>query len=346
MPIEASVTSLSWIPSEAVTGILKVPFEVGVSHYDAPPPDTLHDLDELRRADRFRFANELRAWIEVDDHRTTWAGRAMSATGRRITAFGHSGAGHIGATTLRVGGKEMTFAAVPFPTLQRTETGDGFVRFIQTAGGRTGVPAPRRVKHPPFFQISAPTAWTTLAVTIYADGRVEHEVVGASPFPRHWIYDGTGALVAKSGLIDFKDWSAHAFGPHTPWGDEESPALITTIESALERELSSRIMRGGRPPEKRRVRKGRTLTEQGRPGNEIFLLLDGILHVEVNGDIVAEIGPGAILGERALLEGGLRTSTLRAHTACTVAVADADMIDLAALEEIARGHRREETVEG
>ncbi len=63
---EASVLSVSWIPSEAVTGMTKLPFEVGVTHYDDPPPErisTLEELEALRTARRFRFANELRAWV-------------------------------------------------------------------------------------------------------------------------------------------------------------------------------------------------------------------------------------------------------------------------------------------
>src|SRR5437899_1279989 len=48
MRVESSVTSLSWIPSEAVTGANKPVFEIGVAHYDDPPPDVLADLDELR----------------------------------------------------------------------------------------------------------------------------------------------------------------------------------------------------------------------------------------------------------------------------------------------------------
>ena len=38
-------------------------FRLGVAHYDPPPPETLEDLGALQAADRFRFANELRAWI-------------------------------------------------------------------------------------------------------------------------------------------------------------------------------------------------------------------------------------------------------------------------------------------
>ena len=37
MRVESSATSLSWIPSEAVTGVVKTAFTAGVAHYDEPP---------------------------------------------------------------------------------------------------------------------------------------------------------------------------------------------------------------------------------------------------------------------------------------------------------------------
>ncbi len=49
-----------------------------------------------------------------------------------------------------------------------------------------------------------------------------------------------------------------------------------------------------------------------------------------------------MLGERALLETGRRTATLTALTPIRVAEAGADIIDRAALEHLAQGHRREE----
>ena len=53
---EGSVTAVSWIPSESVTGaVFRVPFEVGFSHYDEPPPEVLTDVDALLQADRARF---------------------------------------------------------------------------------------------------------------------------------------------------------------------------------------------------------------------------------------------------------------------------------------------------
>ena len=328
MLIQSSVTSISWIPSEAVEGLTRVPFEMGVAHYDDPPPDHINSLAALREADRFRFANELNAWIEID--------------GERIIDFGQSGGGHIGATTLRLGGRGVTFAAAALPD-RRPEpvTGDGWVRFTQTAGGRTGVPAPRRVSHPPFVQVAAALAWTTLTLTIFADGSSTYELAGASPFPRHWIYDREQNLVLKSGLVDFKGWSLHAFGKHTPWGDEDSPALVTAVETALERELSLQLMRGSAKPHIETVKEGASLVEQGEPGHEMYVLLDGVLSVDVDGAPVAQVGPGAVLGERALLEEGRRTATLRAETACRVAAVSGADLDPELLRRLAADHRRE-----
>jgi CRP-like cAMP-binding protein len=62
----------------------------------------------------------------------------------------------------------------------------------------------------------------------------------------------------------------------------------------------------------------------------------------VDGESLGEVGPGAVLGERAVLEGGRRTATLTAVTPICVAEARADAIDRDALARLAEGHRREE----
>jgi hypothetical protein len=319
---------VSWIPSEAVTGMTKLPFEVGFTHYDNPPPDVIEDLEGLGAADGFRFANRLGAWIDVENG--------------KIVDHGYTGGAVMGSTTLRLG-KQATFAAVGFPEIRNDpEVTLTSVRFVQTAGGHPAIPAPRRVSHPPFVQLKGPTVWTTLALTIGVEGSVRFELAGASPFPRHWVYDAAGNLAQKAGLTNFREWYRHAFGKHTPWGDEDSKVLVTTVETALERELSHIVMRGDAKPAIKKVRKGKTLTKQGEPGNEVYLLLDGVLAVEVDGEPLAELGPGAILGERAVLEGGVRTSTLRAVTKCKVAAVGADHLDPDTLAEISKGHRREE----
>jgi hypothetical protein len=328
MRIEKSVTSITWIPSEAISGMPKLPFEMGVAHYDGPPPNRLDDLEALRQKDAFREANELRAWVEFEDGKPS--------------VYGYSGGAHLGVTRIKLGRRELVFPAVKYPVLQaEPEVGDDSVRFVQSAGGHMGLPAPRRVIGKPFFRIKSASAWTTLALTIRADGSSQHELVGASPFPRHWIYNDDGKLVEKTGTVDFEEWYRESHGPNTPWGDEDSPALTTAVESELERELSASIMRAGKKLERRRLEQGDALVKQGDEGGELFLLLDGIVDVEVDDDVVAEIGPGALLGERALLEGGKRTATVWATTPVRVVVIPREAIDESALPELAAGHRRE-----
>jgi CRP-like cAMP-binding protein len=125
--------------------------------------------------------------------------------------------------------------------------------------------------------------------------------------------------------------------------ETEDGQVVTAAESALERQISVTIMRGGAKPAIRRLRAGSVLAEQGQPGREIYLLLDGVIAVSVDGTQLAELGPGAVLGERAMLEQGLRTSTLRAVTDCVVAATDADNVDQDKLRELGRLHHREDT---
>jgi hypothetical protein len=334
MRYESSVTSLSWIPSEAVTGGTRLAFDAGLGHYDDPPPGELTDIAALQAADRFRFANVLRAWIEVGQD-------------GQVTGAGYTGGGLMGSTMVRLGALKYRFQAVQLHDLQRDpEHGDGWARFSQTVGGRTGVPAPRKVSRPPYVQWQAPLVWTTLTLTMHADGRSDFEMTGASPFPRHWIYGSDGQLVGKSGLTDFRDWYARSFGKHSPWGDEDSPALVTAVETALERTLSVQLMHGAGKPTITHLSQGELLVRQGEPGSELYLVLDGVIRVDRDGEQLAEYGPGALLGERSQLEGGLRTSTLTAATACRVASVPAAHFDVGALTELAAGHRREDVVQG
>ena len=327
---EKCVTSLSWIPSEAVTGGARAAFNAGFTHYDDPPPGELGDVEELRAADRFRFANVLRAWIDVDES-------------GQIVGSGYSGGGLMGSTTVRLGGRPLTFQAVLLPEIQHDpEPGNGWVRFVQTTGGRGGMPAPRRVRRKPFVQWLPPLVWTTLSLTLHADGRAEFGMPGASRFPRHWVYDTDGQVSLKSGLTDFRDWYRKSFGRHSPWGEEDSSALVMAVETALERSLSAQLMHGETGPRIERLTAGTTLFRQGQPGTDVYLILDGVLRVERDGKRLAEYGAGALLGERAYLEAGVRTSSLVAVTPSRVAAVDARQLDRSALAELSGDHRREE----
>jgi hypothetical protein len=322
--IESSVTAISWIPSEAIEGLPKLPFELGIAHYDEPPPDHVDEdeLERLREADRFREANHLRAWIEVEDG--------------RIVDYGQEGGGLVGSTTFRLGIRSVVVPGVAFDVLRpEPNVRADAVRFVQTVGGRAGFPAPRMVTGRPYVRIQSATAWTTLALTVCANGSSFHELMGASSFPRHWIYDGDGNLVEKAGTIDFRAWYEEARADRTPWGDEDSEAYVTQAESALERELSRELMDLRADFERRRLEPDETLVQQGDAGRELYLLLDGVLVVEVDGKEVAEIGPGAILGEGALLGTGKRTASLTARTACRIVVIPPELIDRQELEDLA-----------
>lgn len=328
---ESSVTVLSWIPSEAIEGPSKIPFELGITHYDEPPPDRIDDLEALRLADRYREANELRAYVEVDDG--------------RITDYGYLGGGRIGSTTVRFGPARIRFPGFKLPEIQHEpEVGPTSVRFVQTIGGRMGLPTPRPVPRRPYAQFWPSIAWSTLELVIDVDGRAHGSLIGASPFPRHWVYDAAGRLVEKSGLIDFKTWFNDSFGAHTPWGAYDSPALVAAVESAMERQLSASIMRGGQKPRIRSLAPDETLVTQGEATTAVYLILDGMFSVDVDGREVAQIGPGAVVGERAGMEEGVRTATLRARTRARVAEAAPGSLDDADLGVVASTHHREEAI--
>ncbi len=327
MRIEKSVTSISWLPSETVAGVLALPFELGITHYDAPPPDAIGDIEEMGARGAFRFANQLRAFIEVE--------------GGAVTGFGHLGSGMVSGSEVRFGPAKFRFAPVMLPVrrAEPTAEGDG-IRFTQTVGGRTSMPSPRRVAGSALIRLDAPLVWTTLSLTIHPDGSHRHELVGASGIPRHWVYDDGGHLVEKSAVMEFKDWIALG-DADTPWGGTDSRILTAEVESALERRLSRLVMAKKSGVERRSLREGEVLVRQGDTGTDLYLLLDGLLTVEVDGEDLADVGPGAILGEHAVLGDGRRTATLRAATRARLAVIPGSSLDPADLASLGLEHRRE-----
>jgi CRP-like cAMP-binding protein len=164
-------------------------------------------------------------------------------------------------------------------------------------------------------------------------------MTGASVIPRHWVYNEEQRLVEKSAIMDFADWYGSP-EEGTPWAGPDSPVTVVDVESDCERRLSQLIMKD-RHVERRSLREGDILVSQGQHGTEIFLLLDGLLVVEIDGAEVAEVGPGAIVGEQAALGSGLRMATLRAATNARVAVIPSDNLDYADREALGLSRQRE-----
>ena len=330
MRVEGSVTTISWVPAEAVERDARAELRLGTSRADDEPPADLGPdidaaLDEV--SDHYRFANHLWGFADFDDD-------------GEVRRYGERGSGRLGHRTVR--GVELEIGAIPMPE-RRGEpvVGPGWVRFDQTWGGRTASNMAKATLRPPFVRFSAPVAWTTLELTLHADGRVDGRLAGASPFPRHWVYDTDGRLDATSAITDWKAWTDTAIGVHTPWGEEDSPAFVTAVRSALERELTEMLLRDTPHPPVRQLRAGEVLTRQGDPGSELYIVVDGVLVVTVDDVDVVELGPGAVLGERAILQGGRRAATVTAGTSAKVMVVPAEGIDRDRLAGLAESHRRE-----
>ena len=178
MRIESSVTSISWIPSEAMAGLPRCPSRRASPTTTSRRPRSIEDLDALRatRAVPLRQPPVGLGRGGRRPHRRPRPGR------RRADRLHHAAARARSRSPSR---PSRCPTCSPSPG-ERTE-----VTFVQTAGGRTGVPAPRRVRRAPSSSSrlrwpgprsrspSAPTAVVPLA--------------GASSFPRHWVYDTTAS---------------------------------------------------------------------------------------------------------------------------------------------------------
>src|SRR5207248_6911876 len=54
------------------------------------------------------------------------------------------------------------------------------------------------------------------------------------------------------------------------------------------------------------------LMTEGQPGQEFFVIVDGEVGVTAGSETLAKLGPGAYVGELALLDPGPRTATVTA----------------------------------
>ena len=297
-------------------------------HYDPPPPLALTDIDGMRRRGEFRFANGLSAYIEVEDG--------------EITGCGYTGGKVMGRTPITVGPLRVMLPTKGNRDSQwQPAVTPGQVTFVQTAGGRPGFSFLKPTWRWPFLVAKPFTIWTTLQLTIDVDGNATGSLIGASPFPRHWVYDDAGQLVQKSALTRNQVWARTVFGRHTPWGGEDEVPDVADPETPVERTLADTMMRDGQPAI-RHWRPGDFLFRQDEQATAVALVLDGVFEVRVDGQVVGQVGPGAVIGERAQLEGGRRTADVRAVTDARTADVPAGSLDVDLLGDLAQGHHRED----
>ena len=68
------------------------------------------------------------------------------------------------------------------------------------------------------------------------------------------------------------------------------------------------------------LREGSTLTREGQPGREFFVLIEGTVEVTRDGEEIARLGAGDWFGEIALLTKASRTATVTAASPVRVLV--------------------------
>jgi hypothetical protein len=248
-------------------------------HYDPPPPLTLSDVDGMRRRGEFRFAHRLGAYIDVEDGRITGAGY----TGGKLMGLTPITAGPLRVMLPTKANRDIRWQ----PAIGATEA-----TFVQTAGGRPGFSLLKPTWRWPFLVTKPFTIWTTITLTINVNGSYTQALAGASPFPRHWLYDAAGHLVEKSALTRNQVWARTVFGAHTPWGGEEQTVDVAEPETQLERALADEIMQHDGQPAIRQLHADDFLFRQSETGTANALVLDGIFELRVDGHVVGHAGPG------------------------------------------------------
>jgi CRP-like cAMP-binding protein len=92
---------------------------------------------------------------------------------------------------------------------------------------------------------------------------------------------------------------------------------------AAERLASIELFEGFSPEELKRVGElvdevdadeGAELTEQGKPGQEAYVIVSGTASVVIGSDVVTTLGPGELVGEMSLIDNRPRSATVRADT--------------------------------
>jgi len=107
-------------------------------------------------------------------------------------------------------------------------------------------------------------------------------------------------------------------GPGFQWGAKTKLKEVPMFEACSERQLRriARIARIFDAPA------GTVITRIGEPGNEFYLILDGMVSVDLSMGKPVSLRPGEFFGEMSLLDGYPRSATVVADTPVRLLVID------------------------
>ena len=168
------------------TGLADAAFKAGFTHYDAGSARHPRARRGRRRwrscaiGDRFRFANHLAAVRRLRRRRALRACRATPA----VAPSGPRPCGSASAS------RSPPSACPTARPSRRSATAGCGSRRPRVAAPAAG--APSRCAGRRSCSSVRRSRGPRSSSTLHADGRAEGRLVGASPFPRHWIYDATG----------------------------------------------------------------------------------------------------------------------------------------------------------
>jgi CRP/FNR family transcriptional regulator, cyclic AMP receptor protein len=74
--------------------------------------------------------------------------------------------------------------------------------------------------------------------------------------------------------------------------------------------------------------RGAVLFAEGEQGTHMYVLMWGRAEISVGGDVLESAGPGALLGEMALVSTAPRSATVVAGTECKLVAVDVKQFDL------------------
>jgi len=105
-------------------------------------------------------------------------------------------------------------------------------------------------------------------------------------------------------------------------GSKERQELLEKVSmfSALNKKELAKL---ASVAQERRVESGTVLTEEGSPGDEFFVVAEGMAEASIGGRKVGSIPAGSFFGEMSLLDEGPRTATVTAELPTRLVVINA-----------------------